>query len=117
VAGRLGAAMIDGFIAGGEVTNDLTKIHDREATTLAGASSAGTRDGVGDSVCGGVAVTVAVSASTSGSTADLPHADLPTCGVLHVLPMSGLVAQDVRQCSNGLSSTSDPVQGVPGRGP
>ena len=28
--------MIDGFHGEGEVTNDLTKIHDREATALAG---------------------------------------------------------------------------------
>jgi hypothetical protein len=35
VAGRLRAAMIHGFHGAGEVTNDLTEIHDREATALA----------------------------------------------------------------------------------
>ena len=36
MAGRLRAAMIDGFHGEGEVTNDLSKIHDPEATALVG---------------------------------------------------------------------------------
>jgi hypothetical protein len=62
-------------------------------------------------VCGGVAVTVAVSVSTSGSTADLPHADLLTCGVPSYPADEWSCGPEFngRQCSNGLSSTSEPV--------
>jgi hypothetical protein len=49
VAGRLRVPMIDGFYGPSEVTNDLTKIHDREARRSLGlvCSTRGLRGGLG----------------------------------------------------------------------